>query len=260
MLSNTVLVITAWRRPEYLRQTLLSWAEADGSGQLGSVCVALGRSHLHDDMTAVITEMEDYFHRTIAVFRDSPEAVQSPGMHRALGEAIDTVFRTYRPSWVLCGEEDVVVSDDVLSYVEWAQGQATSKTLAICAHNQGGAGWDGLGEVRRDRDASQSAARRLSYFNPWVWSTSASTWRDGIRPHWDWDCTSGGGGSAAGYDWQMNRLAQLAAWHCIVPDAARSQTIGEFAGVYSTPGIYPYQLAHSFREHRPAPVPYALVE
>lgn len=257
MLNQTVLVITAWKRPEYLRTTLAFW-QAAGPQQLQEVVIALGRSHRHDDMLDVIADAEVSFGKRIHVMGDSEEAWRSPGMHRALGEAIDAAFRQLDARWVLLGEEDVIVSDDALPYLAWAQDRADENTLAICLHNQGGAGWDGLSELREDGDASQSAVRRLPYFNPWGWCISWPAWATIARPVWDWDCTSGGD-QQSGYDWQMSRLASQGPWHCLVPDAARSQTIGEELGVYSNPDVFPLQQARSFAVHRDS-VPYHLAE
>jgi hypothetical protein len=258
MLSDTALVITAWKRPDYLRRTFLSWAAAPRVDELRMVAVALAPSHRLDDQMDVIREAEDTLSRKIVVIPDSPEAQASPGMHRALGEAIDRVFDGFGPEFVLCGEEDVIVSSDVLAYMAWAQARYTGNTLCVCAHNQGGAGWDGLTALREDDDADQAAVRLVPYFNPWVWCTWQRTWRTTIRPVWDWDCDSGGG-SESGYDWNLQRLSAHGSWRNLVPDAARSQTIGEYAGVYSTPGIFPLQQARSFREHREN-VSYRLVD
>jgi hypothetical protein len=259
MLSDTALVITAWKRPDYLRRTLGSWAVARHAGELRTVAVALGRSHRFDDQVDVIRRAEEVFDRKIVILPDSPEAQASPGMHRALGEAVDRVFDSFAPEWVLCGEEDVVVSDDVLDYMSWAQAQYIySRALCICAHNRGGAGWDGLDGPRLDGNADQEAVRLLPYFNPWVWCTWRDRWKSVIRPAWDWG-DGDGRADATGYDWSLQGLTAAVPWRNLVPDAARSQTIGEFAGVYSTPEMLPLQQSQSFREHR-EPVKYRLAD
>lgn len=256
MLSDTALLITACRRPDCLRRTLGSWIAAPRIEYLRLVAVALGASHRYDDQMDVIREAEAVLDRKITVIPDSPEAQASPGMHRALGEAIDHVFDAFRPEFTICGEEDVIVSDDILSYMSWAQDRYDDGTLCICAHNRGGAGWDGLTALREDQDADQAAVRRLRYFNPWVWCISYGQWKAVARPVWDWDGDSGGSDDS-GYDWNMQRLAAVGPWLNLVPDAARSQTIGEWGGVYSTPDIFPLQQSRSFREHR-EPVSYRL--
>jgi len=257
MLDSTALLITACRRPDYLRRTLQSWAVADRAADLRMIAVALGASHRYDDQRDVIREAEDWFGRRIVVIRDSPAAVASSGMHRALGEGIDHLFDAFRPEFVICGEEDVIVSDDVLTYMAWGQARYDEGVLCICAHNKGGAGWDGLSAPREDGGADQGAVRLLPYFNPWVWCTWRARWREAIRPVWDWDCDSGGD-RESGYDWNMQRLSSLGPWLNLVPDAARSQTTGELAGVYSTPDIFPLQQAASFRGHRDQPFRYQL--
>lgn len=256
-LDATSLVITAWKRPEYLKQTLESWARAPELIELRHVIVALGWSHMFDDQRDVIRGAERQLLRQVMVVPDSPEAAGSPGMHRALGEAIDTAFLQKGTDWVLCGEEDVIVSADALAYVSWAQEHYSDQTMAICLHNQGGCGWDGLGAPRIDDGADQDAVRLLPYFNPWGWCIRRDMWENVARPVWDWECDSGGSNDS-GYDWQMHRLSSTGPWLNFVPDAARSQTIGELSGVYSNPDIFPMQQARSFRRQREMPVRYRL--
>jgi hypothetical protein len=249
VLGDTALLITAYKRPEYLRETLASWAACPEVGELGRVIVALGMSHRWDDQMDVIKEAEADLGRPVVVFRDSIEARESPGMHRALGEGIDRAFGETRPEYVICGEEDVIVSDDALAWFEWSKHWYLDGVLAVLAHNQGGTGWDGLDGPRQDQDADQWRARQLPYFNPWVWMVRRGTWLTVMRPAWDWDCDSGGD-QDSGYDWNLQRLVQAGGWSCIVPDAARSQTIGEFGGWASLPHMFPGQQSRSFRPHR----------
>lgn len=249
MLENTGLLITANKRPGYLRETLASWAACPQIGHVNRIVVALGMSHRWDDMNDVIREAENRTGLAVDVLRDSEEARHSPGMHRALGEAVDSVFARGRLDYLICGEEDVVVSDDVLAYFEWAQRWYVEGVLAVLAHNKGGCGWDGMAAPREDADADQSLVRRLPYFNPWGWMVGRGVWQSVIRPAWDWDCDSGGD-QDSGYDWNLQRLTERGGWVSLVPDAARSQTIGEFGGVCSLPGMLPLQQSKSFRAHR----------
>jgi hypothetical protein len=258
VLSSTSLVITAWKRPAYLAQSLQSWAAVPELRGLNYVLVALGWSHVYDDQVAVIRAREAMMGRPVSVMQDSPDAADSPGMHRALGEAIDAAFTVSGTEWVLCSEEDVVVSTDVLAYTGWAQQHYADDVLCICAHNRGGMGWDNLAAGPRDGQASQTDVRRLPYFNPWGWCISRRKWETVARPVWDWDCNEGGD-LDSGYDWGMQRLSSFGPWVNLVPDAARSQTIGRDGGVYSTPDIFALQQARSFREHREH-VSYQLLE
>jgi hypothetical protein len=258
VLSSTSLVITAWKRPHYLSRTLQSWAATPELRGLNYVMVALGWSPVYDDQMAVIRDREALMGRPVSVMQDSPDAAESPGMHRALGEAIDAAFTVPGTEWVLCGEEDVVVSSDVLTYMGWAQQHYAEDVLCICAHNRGGMGWDDLAAGAQDWHASQTDVRRLPYFNPWGWCISRDKWRAVARPVWDWDCNEGGD-QDSGYDWGMQRLSSLGPWVNLVPDAARSQNIGKDDGVYSTPEIFALQYSGSFREIREH-VSYQLLE
>jgi hypothetical protein len=256
VLENTALLITANKRPEYLHPALASWGACPEIGHLNRIVVALGMSHRWDDQMDVIREAESGMGLAVDVLRDSEAARESPGMHRALGEAIDRVLSD-RVDYVICGEEDVIVSDDALSYFEWAQHWYLEGTLCALAHNRGGTGWDGLDAPREDQDADQAQVRRLRYFNPWVWMVRRDVWQSVMRPVWDWDCDSGGD-QDSGYDWNLQRLAQVGPWSCLVPDAARSQTVGRLGGWASTPEIFERQQARSFLLHREQPVRYRL--
>lgn len=258
MLEKTSLVITAWKRPEYLARTLESWAMTPELSELRHVMLALGWSVRYDDQIEVVRRAErSHLSRQVVIVPDSPEAAESPGMHRALGEAIDTAFQQLGTEWVLCGEEDVIVSADALGYVSWAQQHYDDSTLCICLHNRGGMGWDNLSAPPDDAEADQEAVREQQYFNPWGWCIRRDRWQQAVRPVWDWDCNEGGD-QDSGYDWGMQRLSALGPWRNLVPDAARSQTIGELSGVYSTPDIFPRQQAKSFRRQREMPVAYRL--
>jgi hypothetical protein len=258
MLRNATLLITAHHRPDYLRRTLASWAAVPEISALRAVVVALGWSVRFDDQLAVINAAEPLLGREIDVITDSDAARDSPGMHRALGEAIDGAFGDVGAAdYVICGEEDVTVSDDVLAFMDWALHWYAEDVLCICAHNRGGTGWDGLAAPRGDGDAHQEKVRLLPYFNPWVWCVGRDQWRTKLRPVWDWDCDSGGD-QDSGYDWNIQRLMTAGPWRNLVPDAARSQTIGELGGWASTPEIFPLQQSLSFREHRCRPVQYRL--
>lgn len=263
--SDIGIVMTAWRRPKYLRRSLTSWAVARNTGYVRRYLLALGRSGLQNDMIRIAHE--EFPQLKIKVRLDSPEAQASPAMHRAIGEAVDYILEDQHVRYVICAEEDVVVSDDVLEYFDWARGIHLSSILTICAHNVGGCGWDrhtiwkgGVpDEVLRDPDtlADQTAVHILPYFNPWVWGFTRDAWTQVIRPQWDWDQNSGGMNDS-GYDWNMaQRIMPRGGWHAVVPEAARSQNIGRDEGVYSSPAIYEQQVALSFREHR-EPVAYRL--
>ena len=44
-MRDTTLIITAWRRPDYLARALASWAAVPDLARLGWIVIALGRGH-----------------------------------------------------------------------------------------------------------------------------------------------------------------------------------------------------------------------
>lgn len=257
--SDVAVVVTAKSRPDYLERVLRSWEEVRGAEKVHTFLLALGRGPMQSVQMGQASDSS----LRIRIRLDSSKANVSPGMHRAIGEAIDSVLEAPGVEFVILGEEDVVVSSDALEYFAWARRemQKDSQVLVACAHNRGGCGWDAktIAQVQGgvqwalrddDTDADQSAVRKLAYFNGWGWGITREAWSEVIRPQWDWECNSGGG-SDSGYDWNMQlRILPSGGWLSLVPDAARTQNIGELGGVYSTPQIHALQQSLSFREHR----------
>jgi len=178
-LSDIAVVIKAHRRPYYLEPVLQSWAQARGLQQVSRFAVCLDRGDRHERMLQVIADVQKarYLKRypPFEVVHDSPAAVASPGMHRGLGEALDLAFTNPHVRFAVVGEEDILVSDDILEYMRWAAGQFARdpRVLAVCGHNRGGQGWD-VHRPSDDGDASQLGVQLLPYFNAWGWGT----WRD----------------------------------------------------------------------------------
>jgi hypothetical protein len=252
------VMITAWRRPEYLERTLKSWRFARHLDELAVFTVALGRSDVERQQSELITDFaRDLPPGLVRVFGDSDEAAAAPGMHRAIAEALTGVFQDPGVDFAVAGEEDVVVSSDVLELMAWARYQFRHyyEVLCVCAHSVGGTGWDRPGGEAAPA-ALQYAVRLRQYFNPWVWGTWRDRWEGVLLPQWDW---GEGATFDTGYDWNIaTRILPRGGYRCLVPDASRSQNIGEHGGYYSTPAIFAGQQALSFRDDR-SPVAYALV-
>lgn len=260
-LESAAVIVTAHRRPWYLEETLKSWQEARGIGQVRSFTIALG---WHPDTWKAQLRVIDGFRQASGLGSrmrlkvDSEAARKSNGMHRAIGEAATAVLEDPAARFLIFGEEDVIVSGDVLEYMTWARQEfaADGSVLLACAHSAGAAGWD-KHEPADDADADQEAVRLLPYFNPWVWGTWRDRWEQVIEPRWDWDCNSGGP-ATSGYDWNLaTRVIPQGGYVCAVPDASRSQTIGEHGGWASNAETWAFSQAASFRDHR-EPVTYRL--
>jgi hypothetical protein len=247
-LSDTALIITAWRRPDYLKRVLDTWTAAVGTAGLRRIVVALAPSPRVEEQRALIGKAAAALGRDIEIRPDSPACARVPGPHRAIGEAANAVLAA-DPGvrFVIFAEEDTVVSSDVLQFITWGRSQASGRALAVCAHNALGNGWQA--GAPDDTDADQSAARFCRSFSPWVWGTWRQTWEQVIEPGWDWECDKGPRGDQHGYDWQVQRIVERHG-DVLVPDAARSQNIGRDGGVFAHPEEFAQTQARSFRETR----------
>ena len=249
-LSGTAVMLTAWRRPHYLRPVLESWAAADGIGDVECLMIALGRTDRYEQQLDLIEEMRPKFGCPLVVAEQSERAHAAPGPPTAIAEAITALFADPAIDFVVAGEEDVAVSSDVLAYMAWARGKFAGdpSVLIACAHNQSGSGWDD--PAADDTAADQRDVRLVPYFSPWVWGTWRDRWQQVLEPAWDWDVTSGGP-VTSGYDWNIQlRIIPSGPFTCVVPDAARSQNIGQFGGIYAHPSKFAGTQARSFRRRR----------
>lgn len=253
-LESAAIIVTAYRRPWYLERTLASWRHARGLERVHSFTIALGWDpDVAKAQLGVISAFREAsgLGSRVKIAVDSEAARKSNGMHRAIGEAGNHVLKDSAAQFVIFGEEDVIVSGDALEYFSWARGQFAMErsVLAVCAHSPGAAGWDKR-EAADDADADQEAVRLLPYFNPWVWGCWQNRWEGVIEKTWDWGCDSGGA-TDSGYDWNVaTRIIPEGGFTCAVPDASRSQNIGEHGGWASSAETWAFSQAASFRADR----------
>lgn len=237
-MNDTTLIIPAWRRPDYLKAVLASWHEVRGAHELRKVIIALGRGH-----EAAMQEVISASPLPAPVLKDSDRAHAVHGPHSAIGEAIVHAFADEGCGFVIVSDEDCIVSDDTLDYFAWARGQDVA---AVCAHNEIGQAWCPRWD---DTDADQAAVRIRPEFTGWTWGIPRVTWDEVFGPEWDWDESTGPNGSEHGFDWQCHRLANRGL-RVAIPDASRSQNIGQHGGVYAHPDQFHLTQAKSFRERR----------
>jgi hypothetical protein len=253
---KTALMITAKNRPQYFRQTLTSWALAEDVNILDDLVIALGRSSVELQQRTLVKEIAP----GARIWLDSDRAAMSNGMHRAIGETASRVFAALKSDFLIFGEEDVVVSSDMVQYMRWAAEQFKNdpQVLIVNGHSKSGQGWDPK-EVPQDEDANQEAVRILPYMNAWVWGTWRDRWEKILEPNWDYECNSGGM-MDSGYDWNIaTRIMPAGNYLGVVPEASRSQNIGQEGGWAANEESWKYSQTPSFRETRNN-VKYTLVE
>jgi hypothetical protein len=258
-LSRMAVMTTAWRRPYYFERILGSWSRAEGQDQLARFVISLGRTDRYQRQVKLIDRMRPRFGVPLEILDQSDRAMSVNGPHTAIAEAASHVFASDQVDFLVFGEEDVMVSGDVLAYMAWAAERFAEDgdVLAVLAHSRCGQGWDGPG-VTDDAEADGAVSRLLPYFNPWCWGTWRDRWEKVLEPQWDWQCNLGGP-MDSGYDWQIQaRILPRLNMVCVVPDASRSQNIGQHEGWATNPQSWAYSQARSFREFAVAPIEYRL--
>lgn len=248
-LNDTGLLISCWTRPNYFRRTLATWAQVHGITDLRSVTIAMGRSNREHEQRQVVADAGTEMGREIGIRPDSDAAAAGIGMHRALGEAISAMFADDPGlEFLVCGEEDIAVSDDVLRYMAWARAlRDEHPQILVCeAHAPFGQGWHPQG-VQDSPSADPEVVRLTSLFHPWVWSVWRDRWEKVLEPEWDWDQNKGDAPHTHGYDWQINRIMGRDGYTAPAPDASRSQNIGQFGGVYANPALFAGTQSLAFR-------------
>lgn len=227
MALKRALVITAATRPDLFRQTMESWSNVRGffdwevivrlepTATLGQH-VDIAKSLNHPNLRIVIN---DYVY----------------GVLHHPWRAFDDLFTMGRFDFVVRAEDDLLVSDDILEYFEWASetyvDDSEIGTVLAFTLNEGDA----------------SLAERVSSFNPWVWGTWWNRWASHYRDTWDHDYSTFNGypGNQSGWDWNIEtRVHPEKRLKSIRPLSSRVQNIGVW-GVHGTPENF--QESPSFR-------------
>ena len=179
-LTRTAIAMTAWRRPQYLRQTLASWAQVDGIRDVAAFSIHLDPSERLDKMLAVIAEARGEYGLDITARVNT----------RHLGVSVNpvesgtAVFREHPDvDFIVMAEEDLVVADDTLRYLTWADEtfRDTPGVLIACAHSPD----------NPDPDADPAAVVLLPRFRCWIWGTWRDRWFNTLAPSWDRNYSTG---------------------------------------------------------------------
>lgn len=244
-LGHTAIVMTAWKRPYYLAQTLRTWEKVRGVRDVALFRVALEPSERQDEMGKVTADST----LTLDV-RVNPERL---GVLVNPVEAIGAVFREHpHVDFVVAAEEDIVVASDVLEYLAWARDEFAGDrgVLLACAH-------------QRKEGLDPAVARFTGDFAPWVWGVWRGRWEKVLEPTWDRDYTSGHGDPVwpqGGWDWNLHRrIIPRGGFVTVMPDVTRSQNIGRMEGVHADPADFFSTQVASFTEDQ-GPVTYRLAE
>ncbi len=225
------LVFTAYNRPVYWDAALATWHRARGFADLTPV-VHLEPGDAEYVMSAIAAGYGVAVHRNL--FRRG--VLTNPWY------AIDTAFAA-GADFVILGEDDIEVSDDIVEYFTWAATELRDEhILAVCACS-----------MDTDADpAGTHTVRTHQVFNPLVWGTWRDRCADVLRDTWDHDYSSGTPAAPqSGWDWNIN-LRVMRDWRIAAPLHSRSTHIGQYGGTHMHPAAFPASQAPTFARHRPA--------
>ena len=160
------VVMTAYQRPDYLEQTLKSWAGVRGLADVVSQTIHVEQSSVEYRVKCLAWE-----------YGWSPRP--NGGRLGVLVNPVESVswaFRSYpEADFVVIAEEDVVVASDILEYFQWAQRFRYDESVGVvCAHRPQGTT---VAQPRTD------AVLRVPGFScPLLWGTWRDRWEDFIEP------------------------------------------------------------------------------
>ena len=114
-ISDMTVGMWCWRRPQYLRRTLASWAQVDGVRDLRAITIALEPSERKPDMLAVIDHARDEYGLPLVV-RHNPELLGVLVNPVVSGSAI--LDEDPGAKFLIAMDEDMLLSDEEGEEVE----------------------------------------------------------------------------------------------------------------------------------------------
>lgn len=233
------IVFTVCSRPVYFEQALESWSAVRG--------VQDWRIIFMIEPTPASKRQADAIER----FRHpNKQLIFNPDRLGVLVNPWTGLDKSFNSGagFTVVAEEDVIVSSDVLEYMNFARECATDDTLAVCANNRGSLDNEKVSEVHR-----------LEMFDPLIWGTWKEKWDTVLRDTWDKNYSTGDNGHLAGWDHNISlRLIPQHGYHVMFPHQSRSDHIGEIAGTHCVPAFFSQTQSPCFVADRP-PVEYTLI-
>jgi hypothetical protein len=244
--ADVAVMTTGCWRPYYLEQTLGAWLNVRGIEQIRRLVIGLGASPRLGEMLEVIADFSAVAPFEVVTVQDNGKI----GPWRAIANAGNTAFEDPAVNFLIVCDEDTLVADDVLELMMWERRQFENdpRVLLVNAHSRCCQGWDGP-HVKDDPDADPAIVRLQPYFNQWGWGTWRECWEGVLIPDWDYDGSSGHP-MQSGHDWNI-ALRTMSGYLAAVPDASRTQHIGDREGMFSNEETLAWSKAASFRDSRP---------
>ena len=239
---SIALSLTAAERPHYLEKVLESWSAVDGVERLPAV---FNVEPVNDDVFDMCASATFFATNVTIRNRHRYGALANPwyAIHRAFEERTELGYVDF----VIVGEDDSVVSTDVLRYFTWARERmmADPSIFAACAFRKRYPDQEpGAYVIDFDRVS-------MSDFSPTIWGITRQVWDDRVRDTWAFLYRD------KGWDWKFNE--QIAPGNqCLRPWVSRSQHIGWYGGAHMPPEEFKINQSDCFVAD-PPPVEFRLV-
>jgi hypothetical protein len=204
--EDIAVAITAHNRPKYLEVILDSWGLVRG----------IEDTPVHFQVEPVNPYVKDlcdyapFSHRSMEVNRTTLGPLSNPYAALKSGFEMGAKF-------VVLGEDDSIVTADVLEYFQWAANEFrdNQRIMAVCSFQH-----KPLGPL--------DAACFRDYFASVVWGTWVDRWEDWMRESWGHTYTDGE------WDFRFCRWCETK-FKCVFPCISRSQHIGRDDGTHMKP-------------------------
>ena len=202
--EDTVIVIVAYNRPNYLRRVLDNLADCDGieGYPVRSVRVpwyhstdrilnSRARTQVHIFIDPADREETRETVKTVAksftaskITRVSTHSTRL-GPHKNIRYAVNDAFESYDARFVIVLEDDVILSRDALMFMEYARDTFENDTNVFTATGY-------ANNCHREHCVVDPAFRhrttRRKHFTPWFWGTWRDRWQELHKSTWTgWD-------------------------------------------------------------------------
>lgn len=224
-MGKRAILFTVYDRPQYLRETLMSWSEVRGLEDW-DIYFSIEPSPVQHEVFALIRE---FCERKGLARRPGDQVVEVRVNETVLGVLVHPFVGFERLfgegyEFVLRAEDDLIVSDDILEFFGWANVQFEEDPWVVCV-------------CSASNDAGDPSDVRLTTsFSPWLWGTWPDRWTDVLGPTWDKDYSTFNGypGHQSGWDWNIHtRVMPERGLRAASPVVSRVDNIGVF-GTHGT--------------------------
>jgi hypothetical protein len=218
------IAISAYNRPEYSRRSLAAILGAKGySRKKYNIFCSIDcdeNGEINEDVYSVYSSIE--YPMSIRA------SMEKLGCNKNVRSALDIAWED-NPDFVLMIEDDVVISDDALQYIEWAaekyKNDQSVRTIGLW-------GYENKPEVPVSLK-NAGKVKRQNFFTCWGWGTWSDRWSE-IKENW----TTGNDSHDTSWDVVMSQ--NLGDRVEILPAISRAYNCGDDFGTHrgrSWPGI-----------------------